>query len=201
MVKYFFIYLGSLVEALSGAGAGKLAGSTPGTARYESGGTLIAVSIVLQGVIECIFMAMVALIHRRCARAGMLARNVRIVCLTLYGTSTLVLLRCVFRAVEAFTSYTHSCAEVYYGSVAKNEWYLYAFEAAPMVLYTLWLNVFHPGRFLPRDYKRFLDIDGETERIGPGWIDERPKGQIFMDPFNLQHDARGSGEHTKFWLR
>lgn len=197
-VVYFFIYLGSAVEGLTAAGAGKLAASAPGTSVFVSGGTLIAVAIVLQGVVECVFMAMVALLHYRCIKAGMLAKNVKIVCFTLYGTSALVLLRCVFRAVEAFTMYTQSCAGVYCGSVATTEWYLYAFEAAPMVLYTLWLNIIHPGRFLPTDLKRYLNIDGRTERMGPGWIDERPIWQTFVDPFNLQN---GGQEHTKFWLR
>lgn len=202
MVKYFFIYLGALVEGLTGAGAGRLAGSatTPGSDAYVSGGTLIAVAIVLQGAIECVFMTMVALVHRRCAKAGMLTKNVKIVCFTLYGTSTLILLRCIFRAVEAFDSYTHSCTGVYCG-IARHEWYLYAFEAAPMVLYTFWLNFFNPGRLLPTNSKRFLDLDGKTERMGPGWIDERSKWQIFIDPFNLQKNSRGGGEQTQFWLK
>ena len=196
-VVYVFVYLGALVEALTGAGAGRLSHSTPGTYQYIKGGTLIAISLVLQGVVECVFASMVALIHYRCAKAGILPKNIKIICITLYGTSALVLLRCVFRAVEAFTTYTHSCAEVYCGSVANNEWYLYAFEAAPMVLYTLWLNLFHPGRFLPKNHKRYLDIDGKTERMGPGWIDERPMWQTLVDPFNWQNDARGG---QKFWL-
>ncbi|TVY20756.1 Protein RTM1 [Lachnellula arida] len=195
-VVIVFVYLGALVEALTGAGAGKLATSTPGTEKYISGGTLIAISLVLQGVVECAFVSMVALIHYRCAKANMLPRNIAIVCITLYGTSALVLLRCVFRAVEAFTTYTQSCFGGYCGSVVINEWYLYAFEAAPMVLYTLWLNLFHPGRFLPRNCKRYLDIDGRTERMGPGWIDERPMFLTVADPFNWQNDARGG---QKYW--
>ena len=158
---------------------------------------MIAISLVLQGVVECVFASMVALIHYRCAKAGMLPRNIKIICFTLYGTSALVLLRCVFRAVEAFTTYTHSCSGGYCGSVVNNEWYLYAFEAAPMVLYTLWLNLFHPGRFLPRDCKRYLDIDGGTERMGPGWVDERPTLLTVADPFNWLNDVRGG---QKFWL-
>jgi hypothetical protein len=196
-VKYFFIYLGALVESLTAAGAGKLATSKPGESEFMSGGTLIAVALVLQGVIECVFVGMVGLMHYRCAKTGMLAKNVRIVCFTLYGTSGLVLLRCVFRAVEAFTEYTHSCAGVYCGSIARNEWYLYAFEAAPMVLYTLWLNLIHPGRYLPVEHKRYLDVDGMTERRGPGWVDERSVWQIWADPFNWQKDARGG---QRFWL-
>jgi RTA1 like protein len=201
-VLYFFIYLGALVESLTGAGAGKLASSKAGSDQYKTGGTLIAAATVLQAGVECVFISMVALLHYRCLKAGMLSRNVKIICVTLYGTSFLIIARCVFRAVEAFTEYTHSCGGlgVYCGSVARHEWYLYAFEAAPMVLYTWWLNVLHPGRFLPATKKRYLDVDGKTERMGPGWIDERAMWKTFVDPFSLQTRSRNDGKRTKFWL-
>jgi RTA1 like protein len=197
LVTYFFIYLGILVEALTGAGAGRIARADPGSERYLGGGKIIAASIVLQGAIECIFMGTVALVHYRCSKAGMMSKNVKIICITLYGTSTLIILRCVFRAVEAFTTYTKGCSGVYCGSIANNEWYLYAFEAAPMVLYTLWLNLMHPGRFLPANNKRYLDTDGETERMGPGWDDTRPIWLKAVDPLNLQNALRA---RRAFWL-
>ena len=200
-LKYFFIYLGALVEALTGAGAGRLAASRVGTDKYKSGGTLIAISLVLQGAVEIVFVSMVILMHSRAKKSGMLSRNVKVVCITLYGCSTLVLLRCVFRAVEAFSQYTSDCEEVYCGGVVTSEWYLYAFEAAPMVLYTFWFNLLHPGRFLPNEPKRYLDVDGKTERLGPGWIDERPLWVTFVDPFNSFKDERGSSEKTRFWTR
>ncbi len=198
-VLYFFIYLGALVEGLSGAGAGQLAGAgyKIGSPTYVSGGRLLAVAIVVQGVVEVVFMSLVGLMHYRCAKAGMLARNVKIICFTLYGTSALIVVRCVFRAVEAFTTYTMSCEEVYCGSVARHEWYLYVFEAAPMVLYTFWLNALHPGRYLPVDKTRYLDVDGKTERMGPGWVDERSAWLTFVDPFNLGQDPKG---RKQFWL-
>lgn len=70
-----------------------------------------------------------------------------------------------------------------------------------MVLYTIWFNFLHPGRFLPNQPERYLDIDGETERLGPGWIDHRPVWLTFADPFNSLKDERASGEQTKFWLK
>jgi hypothetical protein len=196
-VLFVFIYIGSLVEALTGAGAGRMASGDLGSKRYTSGGTLLAVGVTLQAAVECVFMGMVALIYYRASKSGMLSRNVRNLCITLYGTSTLVLLRCVFRAVEAFTEYTQSCGGVYCGSVSKHEWYIYVFDATPMVLYTYWLNVMHPGRFLPRQRMRYLDVDGSTERMGPGWIDGRPKWLTFMDPLNMGRDPRARNE---FWL-
>jgi RTA1 like protein len=196
-VVIFFIYLGALVEALTGAGAGKLASATLGTDRYLSGGRMIAVATVLQAVVEVVFMSLVALLHRRAVKSQMLAKNVKVVCIMLYVNSTLVLLRCVFRAVEAFSTYMRDCGGIHCGTVARHEWYMYALEAAPMVVFTFWLNVAHPGRFLPSERKRYLDVDGRTERMGPGWIDQRPYWMTFVDPFNLGKDSRGG---QKFWL-
>lgn len=200
-VFIFYITLGGAVEALTGVGAGQAVPATPGTSRYVAGGTLMAVALLLQACIEISFIVMVAIIHRRCLRTGMLSPNIRTVCYTLYGTSTLILARCIFRAVETFLSYGPQCEEYHCGAIAKNEWFIYVFEAAPMVLYTYWLNLFHPGRFLPIEHRRYLDPDGETERIGPGWIDYRSKSQRFLDPFDFKGARSGRSDESKFWLR
>ena len=199
MVKYFFIYIGALVEALTAAGAARMATNDVGSDQYKNGGILLAISTTLQGAVELGFVSFVVLMHQRAKRAGMLSRNVKIVCLTLYGCSALILFRSVFRAVEAFTQYASTCEDFYCGSIVKKEWYLYALEAAPMVLYTVWFNVLHPGRYLPKETKRYLDVDGKTERLGPAWVDERPWYAIAADPFNWLQDDRSGSQRTRFW--
>ena len=110
---------------------------------------------------------MVALLHHRCVRTRMLAPNVRMLFIMLYRTSMLVLPQCVFRAVQAFSMYTEDCETYYCGTVINEEWYLYAFEAAPMFLYTYWLNIIHPDKSLPAEHKRYLDLT-VRQRSGPG---------------------------------
>ncbi|MCJ1285118.1 hypothetical protein MMC26_004456 [Xylographa opegraphella] len=200
-VFFFFIYLGALVETMTGVGAGQLAGGDLKSPRHRIGGTLIAVALVLQAAVEVTFMAFVTLIYYRAHKARMLSKNVRTICIMLYCTSSLILLRCIFRAVEAFESYGASCDSYNCGTIANNEWYLYAFESAPMVVYTFYLNVIHPGRFLPIEHRRYLDLDGTTERMGPGWIDERSKWKTFLDPFDVKNAIRGRSEHVQFWKR
>lgn len=200
-VVYLFVYMGAAVEGLTAAGASLMASGSIGISTYLTSGVLISLALVLQGVVECLFLSMVAVLHHRCVRGRMLAPNVRLLCIMLYGTSGLVLLRCIFRAVQAFSMYTCSCRQYYCGRSTRDEWYLYAFEAAPMVLYTYWLNVIHPGRYLPIEHKRYLDPDGETERMGPGWIDDRSKALTFIDLFDVKSAFRGRSESTKFWLR
>lgn len=201
-VIYFFIYLGALVEMLTGTGAGQLASAErDDKAQRQRGNMLISISLVLQGVVEVVFICFVALIHRRASKAGMLAPNVLTVCRTLYCTSSLVLFRCIFRAVEAFESVQPSCNDYYCGTIAHNEWYILVLEALPMIAYTYWLNIVHPGRFLPLEHRRYLDLDGKTERMGPGWIEERSKWKTFVDPFDVKSAIHGRSDKVKFWNR
>ncbi|MCJ1309570.1 hypothetical protein MMC25_003230 [Agyrium rufum] len=202
-VIIFFIYTGTAVESLTATGASRLAAAKPGSALFHSGGVLISISLVLQGAVELVFMGSVALVHRRCVRAKMLPKNVRVVFIMLYGTSTLILLRCIFRAVQSFASTSGGCSTSYAecGSVTTSEWYLFVFEAAPMVVYTYWLNFVHPGLYLPMEKKRYLDLDGKTERMGPGWIDNRNKWVTFADLFDVRSIWKGKSEESMFWLR
>ncbi|OJJ31908.1 hypothetical protein ASPWEDRAFT_745352 [Aspergillus wentii DTO 134E9] len=200
-VVYFFIYLGILAESLTAAGAARMAASDSDMSKLKSGGTLLSVAIVLQAVVESLLVAMVFSLHRRCIKMGMIPPNVRTVIYTLYGTSTFVLLRCIFRAIESFTTYTTTTCTSTCASILHHEWYIYALEAAPMVIFTYWLNLLHPGRYLPSTRERYLDVDGETERLGPGWMDRRSVWETFVDPFDLMGLMKGKSNKDEFWLR
>lgn len=201
-VVIVFIYIGIAVETLTAAGASMFAtASAYNTSKIYTGGRLISISLVLQGVVEIIFISLVALIHRRCVRHRMLTPNIRSICIMLYGTSTLVLIRCLFRAIESFAVYQSTDCNSLCRFVVRNEWYLYAFEGAPMVLYTFWLNIVHPGRLLPSSPNRYLDFDASTERRGPGWVDKRSKWETFADPLDIGGTLRGKPAHEAFWLK
>lgn len=197
-----FVYLGALVEALTAAGAAKMATGGDDLLRIKSGGTLMAVALVLQAVVESLLVALVGLIHFRFVRSGSaIPPNVKKLFITLYGTSTLVIVRCICRAIESFTLFSdiEKCPE-HCGYILTHEWYIFAFEAAPMVLFTFWLNIFHTAHFLPRQKTRYLDLDGKTERLGPGWIDRRSTWETFADPFDLGGIFAGKPNHESFWL-
>ncbi|MCF7632425.1 RTA1 domain-containing protein [Oscillospiraceae bacterium SCCA1] len=203
-VVVIFVYAGIAVESLTSAGASLYAtASVDDASKFKLGGTLISISLVLQAVIEVVFISLVAVIHRRCVRHRMLTPNVRKLCIMLYGTSAFVLIRCIFRAIESFALHsTDDCsANSLCRFVSQNEWYLYAFEAAPMVIYTYWINVIHPGRLLPSSPNRYLDTDGATERMGPGWVDTRSRWETFVDPLDVGGVIRGRPAHEEFWLK
>jgi hypothetical protein len=200
-VTYFFIYLGAAVEGLTAAGASRVATAKGDLAQRQSGLTLISIALLLQAVIELVFITMVAMIHRRCVTAGAFPRNVRLLCIMLYGTSALVFLRCIFRAIESFAilSASSNCNTLC-RTVLLHEWYLYVFEALPMLIYTWWINFIYPGTLLPRDRNVYLDPDGLTERRGPGWVDTRSRWETFVDPVDLVGTIKGQQNHEKFWL-
>ena len=203
-VIYFFIYLGIAVESLTGAGAGQVGGSDGVISQYQLGELLISAALALQGALELVFIFMLAVIHYRVVKAKMMTRNVHNLCIMLYGTSSLILFRCIFRAIQSFGEATHitDCdGNGLCRLVSEHEWYLYVFEAAPMVVYTWWLNLVHPGRLLPRETSRYLDPDGSTERVGPGWIDTRPKWLTYVDPLDIGSIRGGDANHDKYWLR
>ncbi|KAJ5928938.1 hypothetical protein N7466_007894 [Penicillium verhagenii] len=200
-VLIFFVYVGAAVESITVAGAAKNAAAGTDLNQHKSGGILIAAGLVLQAVVECLVVAIVATFHKRVARTGKVPRNIQTLCFTLYGTSTFVLLRCICRAVEAFEMFGKLGCRENCGPILSNEWYLYAFELGPMLIFTYWLNLLHPGRFLPREKTRYLDTDQCTERYGPGWVDRRPRWETFADPLDLQGTIKGQPSHDPYWMR
>lgn len=200
-VMVLFIYLGAAVEGLTAAGASLVATAKDDTAQRRSGATLISIALVLQAAIELVFIAMVATVHRRCVSVSTFPKNIRRLCIMLYGTSTLVFVRCIFRAIESFATVSASsnCKDLC-RTVLLHEWYLYVFEALPMVLYTWWINAIYPGALLPRDRNVYLDPDGLTERRGPGWIDKRSRFETFVDPFDLVGVMGRQQHYENFWL-
>jgi hypothetical protein len=200
-VLMVFVYAGAAVEGITVAGAAKNAAAGDDLNQYKSGGVLIAVGLILQAAVEGLVITVVAIVHTRAARAGTVPRNVSTLCVTLYGTSTFVLLRCIFRAVESFEMFGNLGCTDNCGPILSNEWYLFAFELGPMLIFTFWLNLLHPGRYLPRNKTRYLDTDGRTERMGPGWSDRRDPWETFIDPLDFQGKMKGQVSHDQYWLR
>lgn len=120
-------------------------------------------------------MSLVFLIQRRCIKSEMYTRKICKMTLMLYGTSTLILNRYLYRAIDSLATKTgrifNSCCR----ALETHEWPLYVFEGALMVLYTFWINIMHPCTLLTRQQNRCLDLDGKTERTGPGWVDTRSR--------------------------
>ena len=146
------------------------------------------------------------MVERRCRKAKNFPNHVRMVCYILYLTSFMVLVRCIVRTMEGFEAAAcnpnSNGAASYCGYISKHEAFLWVFEIANITLFVILLAIFHPGKYLPRSSRIFLDLDGKTERVGPGFgkADKRPLVVTIFDPFNFYGIITGKGmKMDKFW--
>jgi len=186
-----FIGLDAVCEILIGNGAWRMANSSMTDAQRQSGANMVLASLSLQCALFAGFGILAALFHRSAAREGVLKREMRVVLYVLYTSATIVTIRCIYRLVEYILGWD--------SSIYKNEVYFWIFEAAIMFVNTALLNTFHPGKRLPASNGTFLAKDGITERLGPGWDDERPWPVTIIDPLDLWGLLKGKDKQTKFW--
>lgn len=194
-----FLFLSALVESLTAVGASHSTGDD-----RNVGLILIKAALLLQCCVEVLFFSLVVVLDYRCRRSRHSLRQLRPVFYVLEVTSLMMLVRCTVRAADSFEDSV--CSTGYCGYIelhvsqseigcttyidpSVQEWTLYVFEVANITLFVILLTIFHPGRYLPRSSKVYLDpLDGKTERIGPGFAkaDKRPLVLTIFDPFNLQ---------------
>ncbi|KAF1926657.1 putative RTA1 domain protein [Didymella exigua CBS 183.55] len=186
-----FIGLDGVCEILIGNGAWRMANSSMTASQRQAGANMVMASLSLQAALFAGFGVLAALFHRKALRAGVLTRGTKTVLCVMYVSAAIVTVRCIYRLVEYVMGWD---SEIY-----KNEVYFWVFEAGIMWINTALLNVFHPGKRLPRSNGTFLTKDGVTERRGPGWDDDRPWPVTIFDPLDIWGLIRGKDRETKFW--
>ena len=186
-----FLGLDTLVAVLTGAGAGRISNYSDEN-QVRIGTALIKASLLLQLALFSCFISLEVLFHVRAKRANLMTPNVRTIIFILYGSSSCILVRNVYRTVETF--------EGPLGNAQRHEVYFYIFEGFFMLVCSVLLNVLHPARFLPKSNKIYLSQDGQRELEGPGWEDKRNFFVTLLDPFDIGGLIKGKDkEHAKFW--
>jgi RTA1 like protein len=116
--------------------------ATPGAVR--SGLALLKASLVLQIFFSVVFIGILILFHRRCSAANGFDdnrnKNARTAIFALYASATLILVRNIFRTVQIFSSPQSPAWTA--------EAYFWVFDATLLLVATLILNVWHPGKLL-----------------------------------------------------
>ena len=201
-----FVFLGWSIESLAANGAGNSAGPGRLPSQYTAGIACLKAALILQAVLEATFFFLVGLLHYRCKRAGRFPHNVRILCFVLYTTSFMMFVRCIVRTIEGFEA--AGCDQSqggFCGPVQRNEWFLWVFEVANITAFAALLAIFHPGRYLPADTRRYLDpIDGRTERVGPDFVNACRRSWLatVLDPLDVCGIVKGRAMAVdKFWER
>jgi len=116
--------------------------ASPATIRSDL--AILKAGLVLLLFSNASFFGILGWFHRRCHTGGVFHENAnrktKILTLTLYAASTLILVRNIFRVVQIFSS-PHSHAW-------RTEAFFWVFDATPLVVCSLLLNAMHPGKFM-----------------------------------------------------
>jgi hypothetical protein len=149
----------------------------------------------MQLVLMVAFASITIKFHWNCVRAKAGNASLMTVIYVLYVSTALIFARSVFRTVENFETLKSNPD----ATLITHEAYFWIFEASLMIINSYMLNIFHPGRYLPRSMKTYLAKDGVTEIEGPGWVDHRNFLLTLFDPFDLSGLIRGRDKETRFW--
>jgi hypothetical protein len=163
---------------------------------------LTIAAVALQVVVIVIFVAMAAVFHIRFTCARLEAKSVTTVLLVLYASMALIFARCVFRLVEHTGNTKIDLDDMEtlrnLSPLLRFEVYFYIFEATLMLVNSWLWNIWHPGRYLPRDSHVFLLQDG-TQMVGEKYEDSRPmlaKGMHVLTFGILFRDKTKGAHHT-----
>lgn len=178
----------------------------------KAGAALLKASLIVQLVVIACFYALLGLFHYRCTVTYKVAtRAVVGPIITMYLSTTLILIRCIYRTVENFAFSISSLSSATDANsispILRHEWFFYVFEASLMLANVVLWNVRHPRRYLPRDHKVYLAKDGKTEVKGSGWITNTPVWVTFVDPFGvtailwdcMHRRGKGAGQGAQPW--
>lgn len=200
-----FGFISAVVEALNGWGASLSANQSLKDSQIETGHALTKASLLIQIFVVTCFFILTIMFHRACSKHGIKNERLQTPLTTLYISTTLILVRTIFRITEYF-----GVADIRYNQpgfdpstispAIRYEWFFYVFEASVMFVNNIMFNVRHPRRYLPSSNKIYLAPDGVTEVEGPGLKDPRPFVRTLVDPFDLASLVRGKGGYQdRFW--
>lgn len=168
----------ALVEVLNALGVALAANTSSAPSQQELGSHLTLASIVIQLAVIVIFIVIAGIFHRRCIQADVYAKAVLTPLVTLYVSMVFIGIRSIYRLVEHVDNTTvdldHPESLKSLSPLLRYEWFFYVFESTLMLLNSVLWNIWHPGRYLPRNYHVHLAQDGMTEVEGEEEADDRP---------------------------
>ncbi|KAI1080270.1 RTA1 like protein-domain-containing protein [Whalleya microplaca] len=199
-----FAAISMVIETLNGVGASYVSNQSLPTKTQQAGKTLLQAALVMQLVVVTLFITLAVTFQIRCRRNGINHVKVNQALLTLYVSSTIIMVRCIYRAVEFFDLSNANYSSPDFdpstlSPIIRYEWFFYVFEATLMLCNSVLLNIRHPRRWLPKSTKVYLARDGITEIRGPGYQQERNFLVTLVDPFDVYGMIKGRDQTTRFW--
>ncbi|KAI0016352.1 RTA1 like protein-domain-containing protein [Xylariomycetidae sp. FL0641] len=199
-----FAGLSVIIETLNGIGSSMSANRTSSESTQQTGKALLQAALILQLVLVTSFVVLAGFFQWKCRKNGINHPKVNRPLFTLYISSAIILVRCIYRAVEFFdfVGIDFDAPDFDYASLSpilRYEWFFYVFEATLMLGNSALLNFRHPGRWLPQSTKIYLAKDGVSEVTGPGYSDDRNVLVTLFDPFDIGGMVRGKDKTSRFW--
>lgn len=181
--------LSALIETLNSLGVSLRSNPSASPTSQATGSHFTTAALVLQIVVIATFVVLAVLFHRRCSQANMRVKAVSSPLITLYISTVLIFVRCVYRMVEETGNTTVDLdnpeALAALSPALRYEWFFYVFEATLMLINSVLWNVRNPRRYMPGNYRVYLSRDGTTEIEGEDMSDTRPLLVRVFDPFGL----------------
>ncbi|TDZ18574.1 Lipid-translocating exporter-like protein RTA1 [Colletotrichum orbiculare MAFF 240422] len=177
----------AVVEVVNALGVSLAANPSSSSGTQGLGAKLTIAAVALQLVLVAVFAGLAVCFRLRLARSGLLgpgsaaaaaAAVVVSTVLAVLGASTgLIFARCVYRMAEHAGGATRVELDDLgalrrLSPVLRYEVYFYVFEAGLMLANSVVWNIWHPGRFLPREHRVHLGRDG-VEVVGEREVDGR----------------------------
>ncbi|KAL0930894.1 rta1 domain-containing protein [Colletotrichum truncatum] len=167
----------AVVELLNALGVSMSANPASKPQTQTLGSHLTVAAIGIQVALIITFVCLAALFHSRVSRTKIRSRSVTTMLFVLYTSMALIFVRCIYRLVEHTGSTKVDLDNMealrQLSPILRYEVYFYIFEATLMLVNSLIWNIWHPGRFLPREYNVYLAPDG-VEVEGERDVDARP---------------------------
>jgi hypothetical protein len=166
-----------LVEILNSLGVSLASNPSSSHTQQQLGSRMTLAALSIQLVVIIIFVLLATLFHKRCTQSKSHAKAISATIFTLYTSMALIFIRCIYRLVEHLGNTTididNPASLEDLSPILRYEWYFYIFEATLMLVNSVIWNIWHPGRYLPRNYRVYLARDGVTEVEMMEEVDER----------------------------
>ncbi|KAI1760902.1 RTA1 like protein-domain-containing protein [Hypoxylon sp. FL1150] len=199
-----FAAISMVIETLNSVGASYMANQSLPRDLQDAGHALLKSALIMQLVVVSLFLVLAAAFQMKCRWKRINNIKVNQALLTLYISSAIIMVRCIYRTIDFFhyANANYKSPEFNPSTlspIVRYEWFFYVFEATLMLCNSVLLNIRHPRRWLPKSTKVYLAKDGVSEIAGPGYEHDRNFFATLIDPFDMYGMIKGKEKTTRFW--
>ena len=155
----------AIIEAVNSLGVSLSANPSSSPTTQNLGKYLTLTALSIQFVVLFTFVILAATFHHRCNRKGLRAPRIQPVLRTLYISTFLILVRCIYRLIEHLGNTNIDLDDMealkHVSPILRYEVYFWIFEAVLMLFNSILWNIWNPGRELKRNV--YLGSNGVTE--------------------------------------